>query len=104
MKGKKKARKGGAVPEPLVSAAVVEALRKEYFDWTWESFVERKQPVKTVAGAIGMTRQGFTKVLRRKTRMGFKMFARDGGITIAAEGWAVELRWVVQRSNNCCVE
>jgi hypothetical protein len=53
-----------------------------------------------------------TKVLSRASkrslfdtfvRVCFLQTERDCGITIDAEGWKIELRWRIARSNNGCV-
>lgn len=105
-------RKEVVKPERVVSGQVIDLVQKAFFDWLWQAYRGRKLPVGDIAAEVGLTRQGLTKVLKRESKkMQFATFLQacfvrpgvDSGITIAAEGWKIELRWAIERSNGSCL-
>jgi hypothetical protein len=67
--------------------------------------------VEDVAAEIGASRQRLTNLLKPNANFLFEMFLRtcfiarecETGIELAAEGWKIQLRWTVERSNCGCL-
>lgn len=105
-KGKKTPRRGK--PRRIVSDAVVEEVRKEFLRWLWARYRAGEGSMEWQAGKIGMSRVGLGKVFVNRREVLFGTFVRglflgpvgESGITIAAEGWRVELRWTIGRCNS----
>jgi hypothetical protein len=90
-----------AKAEPIVSYEMMSVILRAWQDWVWGGYRGKACAIKAVAEEIALTRQGLTKVLRRKGDSKFTTFLKtcflkpgtEGGIT--GGGGGLEIRAAV---------
>jgi AraC-like DNA-binding protein len=92
--------------EAVMSEQIIEALNRKFRLWLWETFRMRDLSLEDTADEIGMSRPGFTDLLRfHDEQFYFETFLRTiflrrecvTGVELVEEGWSVRLWWEVRK-------
>lgn len=105
-------KRGVRVREAVITKEGIKAIIRAYRQWLWAEYRRQNLSLNDVAAEIGVTRQGFSKLLSRtRSRLFFDTFLQacflqrevETGFTIVVEGWKYELRWTITRCNCGCL-